>query len=203
MKYLITLLIAALSLNAFSQGIPQLPYNPDENGDGLIGVPDLQALLAQYGLEFNSAVLSEDEESAIVYMGLMAHPLCTQACENLPGFWNMANMGDLGLVWDEVTNSGITWLNKDHNATTSPPNPYHYFEASSSRHYSTLYPNEDWKCYCATHELPKVEYKYINYLSILNGGQELLNEAANEGWILMPATQGTIARETLWRWAIE
>ena len=30
MKYLITLLIAVLSLNAFGQGIPQLPYNPDE-----------------------------------------------------------------------------------------------------------------------------------------------------------------------------
>ena len=103
MKYLITLLIAALSLNAFSQGIPQLPYNPDENGDGLIGVPDLQALLAQYGLEFNSAVLSEDAQSAIVYMGDMAHPVCSQACDNLPGFWHMATMHDLGLVWDDIT----------------------------------------------------------------------------------------------------
>ena len=79
MRYLITIVIAALSLNAFGQGIPQLPYNPDENGDGLIGVPDLQALLSQYGLEFNRAVLSEDAGSAIVYMGEMAHPVCSQA----------------------------------------------------------------------------------------------------------------------------
>ena len=56
-----------------AQSFP-LPYNPDENGDMLIGVVDLQALLANYGLEFSSAVLSEDGESAITYMGDMAHP---------------------------------------------------------------------------------------------------------------------------------
>jgi hypothetical protein len=198
MRTLITVVIAALSLNAFGQGIPQLPYNPDENGDGFIGVPDLQALLSQYGLEFNSAVLSEDAQSAIVYMGEMAHPLCTQACENLPGFWNMANMGDLGLVWDEVTNSGITWLNKDHNATTSPPNPYHYFEASNSRHYSTLYPNEDWKCYCATKELPKVEYKKIS-----GSSETYVTSVASEGWKLLDgATGGSNGIfGVMWRWA--
>jgi hypothetical protein len=204
MRTLITVVIAALSLNAFGQGIPQLPYNPDENGDGFIGVPDLQALLSQYGLEFNSAVLSEDAQSAIVYMGEMAHPLCTQACENLPGFWNMANMGDLGLVWDEVTNSGITWLNKDHNATTSPPNPYHYFEASNSRHYSTLYPNEDWKCYCATKELPKVEYSICldNYSNFL----DCCDEKVSEGWYPLEVNpRGNINYyiQPFWRWAVE
>ena len=101
---------------AFGQGIPQLPYNPDENGDGLIGVPDLQALLAQYGLEFNSAVLSEDAQSAIVYMGQMAHPVCNLACDNLPGFWHMSTMDDLALVWDEVY-LNYTWVN--HKETYS------------------------------------------------------------------------------------
>ena len=199
MKYLITLLIAALSLNAFSQGIPQLPYNPDENGDGLIGVPDLQALLAQYGLEFNSAVLSEDAQSAIVYMGEMAHPVCSQACDNLPGFWHMSTMADLGLVWDEVISSGITWLNRGHNATNQPDNPYQYFEASNGRHYSTLYPSPPYKCYCATKELPKVEYKHCVNLSELE-----INNLASQGWRLLDdhvMDAGADLYGTMWRWA--
>jgi hypothetical protein len=210
MKYLITLLIATLSLNAFGQGIPQLPYNPDENGDGLIGVPDLQALLSQYGLEFNSAVLSEDAQSAIVYMGEMAHPLCTQACENLPGFWHMSTMDDLALVWDEVISSGITWLKKGHNTTNLPDNPYQYFEASNSRHYSTLYPNQDWKCYCATRELPKVEYSYCTG-TIFNSNLEYLmpcvEEKVQDGWYprggISSAPSNNLIHRTqaFWRWA--
>jgi hypothetical protein len=209
MRTLITIVIAALSLNAVGQGIPQLPYNPDENGDGLIGVPDLQALLSQYGLEFNSAVLSEDAQSAIVYMGEMAHPLCTQACENLPGFWHMSTMDDLALVWDEVISSGITWLKKGHNTTNLPDNPYQYFEASNSRHYSTLYPNAPYKCYCATKELPKVEYSYcsggnLQYCAdakVQDGWYPLggmnLEKGNNSGFYWSDFTQA------FWRWAVE
>ena len=45
MKYLITLLIAALSLNAFGQ----MPYNPDSNADDEIDLPDLLTFLGVYG----------------------------------------------------------------------------------------------------------------------------------------------------------
>ncbi|MDA0568676.1 MAG: T9SS type A sorting domain-containing protein [Bacteroidetes bacterium] len=128
MRLLFTLLIAALSLNAFSQGIPQLPYNPDENGDGLIGVPDLQGLLSQYGLEFNSAVVSDDAESAIVYMGEMAHPVCNLACDNLPGVWHMSTMNDLGLVWDEVTTSNDSiWVGSSPH-DVNPTSPFAYYD---------------------------------------------------------------------------
>ena len=91
MKHLLTLALFAFGLNALAQ-FPNLPYNPDENGDGLIGVVDLQGLLANYGSEFSSAVLSEDLESAIVYMGEMAYPLCAQTCTNLPGIWSLPSI---------------------------------------------------------------------------------------------------------------
>ena len=50
MKNLLT--ISALLVSSLAMGQwPSLPYNPDDNADGLIGVADLQALLANYGNE--------------------------------------------------------------------------------------------------------------------------------------------------------
>ena len=86
MKRLIALMMCAVSLGAAAQ-FPNLPYNPDENGDGLIGVVDLQGLLSNYGNEFAGVVVSEDGESAIVYMGEMAYSLCSQGCKRLPSFF--------------------------------------------------------------------------------------------------------------------
>jgi hypothetical protein len=228
MRYLITVFIAALSLNAFGQGIPQLPYNPDENGDGLIGVPDLQALLSQYGLEFNSAVLSEDAQSAIVYMGEMAHPVCNLACDNLPGFWHMSTMDDLALVWDEVISSSYTWINFPKEVTFKDGlarlYAYHTFSGPSGVHEITWLPINTYRCYCAAHELPKVEYSYCY------GGTPdsesfvgCINEKLSEGWY--PLSGWPLARDkqgytgnsgqvagsgynpqthaSFWRWAVE
>ena len=47
-----TLLITASCLTALGQAQVEYPYNPDGNSDGMIGVTDLQDLLASYGLPF-------------------------------------------------------------------------------------------------------------------------------------------------------
>ena len=196
MKLLFSLLIAALSLNAFSQGIPQLPYNPDENGDGLIGVPDLQALLSQYGLEFNSAVLSEDAQSAVVYMGEMAHPVCNLACDNLPGFWHMSTLSDLGLVWDEVTTTDTNiWFEGETQ------DAYVEYLNGSESIVSTSSTSSNWKCYCAVHELPKVEYKIVadNY-------DPELTALSSQGWKLLDLgymDNSNRVTGVMWRWATE
>jgi hypothetical protein len=201
MRYLITIVIAALSLNAFGQGIPQLPYNPDENGDGLIGVPDLQGLLSQYGLEFNSAVVSDDAESALVYMGEMAHPVCNLACDNLPGFWHMSTMADLGLVWDEVVSSNATtWVKAEHQSQ----NPIAYIY--NQKYYSTNDAGQpSYYCYCATRELPKVEYSYCEGSDIHACAE---NKVTN-GWYPLGGISTTyvtlssshIETQAFWRWA--
>ena len=54
MKFLVTLLLAALSLNAVGQVEYPFPYNPDVNSDGYIGINDLMELLSIYGEEFGS-----------------------------------------------------------------------------------------------------------------------------------------------------
>ena len=186
MRYLTTLLLAALSLNAVGQGIPQLPYNPDATGDEFIGSPDLLELLTLYGEEFSSAILSEDQESAIVSMGNMSYPLCHQACDNLTGFWSIATLGDLGLVWDEIS-SGDVWLKQE---SLSPI----IFLSGSNLVDDVTNINYSLECYCATKELPKVEYSYCS------GGTPdsesfvgCINEKLTEGWY--PLSGWPIARD--------
>ena len=57
-------MLLAFSTMAQAQS-PYLPYNPDENADGLIGVADLQGLLSAYGSEFSSAILSDNGNIAV------------------------------------------------------------------------------------------------------------------------------------------
>jgi hypothetical protein len=178
MRYLTTLLLAALSLNAVGQGIPQLPYNPDATGDEFIGSPDLLELLSLYGEEFSSAIISEDQESAIVYMGEMAHPVCSQACDNLPGFWHMSTMNDLGLVWDEVDGNTSTWVNHDKETFSTSDRIYDYTYLYGGLHKNSQIPNSIKGCYCAAHELPKVEYSYCEGSDI----QECAEDKVTNGW---------------------
>ena len=89
MRTLITVVIAALSLNAFSQTEYPYPYNPDGNNDGLISLNDLMDLLALYGLEYNAGVLATDSISAIYYTGEMDYWDCASSCVGLSGNWKV------------------------------------------------------------------------------------------------------------------
>ncbi|MGY8887241.1 MAG: hypothetical protein ACKVGT_10520 [Flavobacteriales bacterium] len=68
----ITIVIDSFSLNAFGQGTSQLPWNPDENGDGVIGVSDLQGLLSQDGLEFSATCYCATHERPEVEYSIIA-----------------------------------------------------------------------------------------------------------------------------------
>ena len=214
MKHLLTLVIWVASSLAMAQ-FPSLPYNPDENGDGLIGVVDLQGLLANYGNEFASAVVSEDGESAIVYMGEMAYPFCAQACKHLPGKWELPNVEDLALVWDEVYTFDVytyTWLRRSAFSGHQQPNafisgPYE----PDSQHYTARVDEiaGDWRCYCAAKQLPRVEYSYC-YAQGYGGLDECSSSKMSEGWYPMGGvatsanSNNTISVhfvQAFWRWA--
>ena len=81
-------ILSLLVLLAFSTMVqaqsPYLPYNPDENGDGLIGVADLQGLLSAYGSEFSSAILSDNGNIAVVEVGSLNYYKCRSTCASLP-----------------------------------------------------------------------------------------------------------------------
>jgi len=57
-----------LSTSGFSQN--SAPYNPDGNGDGMIGVTDLQDFLSTYGLAFEATASTWSCGESITYAGV-------------------------------------------------------------------------------------------------------------------------------------
>ena len=189
MKYLITIVIAALSLNGFSQGILQLPYNPDENGDGVIGVPDLQTFLAYYGTEFSAAILAEDLNTAVLYVGNMGYLKCRSTCASLSGPWSMIDLNSAGLILDEFT--GLTWISTENQDFSGG----YALAITNSLGYIANYAISTSKiCYCDTHQSPKVEF---NQISEGDWG-EMNEQLSNEGWRLHSANSNKVY---FWRWA--
>lgn len=188
MKHLFASLLTTVCFSAYAQ-FPSLPYNPDENGDMLIGVVDLQALLANYGQEFSSAVVSEDGESAIVYMGDLGYLECEYSCNQLPGFWTLPSAADLVPVIPEL-NAGEAqaWIDKrDFDGYAWDHFPYYKGSSTTSliginQTYYMAYPK---KCYCAAKQLPRVEYT----VSARTDFETFKNECSSfvgDGWIPLP-----------------
>ena len=211
MKELFAFFLAVVCFTSYAQ-FPNLPYNPDENGDGFIGVVDLQGLLANYGSEFSGAMVSENGESAMVFMGNMAYPLCSQACGDLPGMWRLPRLEDLGLAWDEVNpasqvyNSNVyTWLQRSRNPTNFNPTRYRGVRNTSNVLTSSVdhdQPDEGHRCYCVAKQLPKVEYNYI--YGSPGPAMETIQELMEAGWFPLDLSSGDSTNEvlwTFWRWA--
>ena len=208
LRVLAGILAVVLTSKLSAQSFP-LPYNPDENGDGLIGVADLQGLLSNYGSEFSGAVISEDGESAITYMGEMAYPVCATACENLPGIWKMPKDEDLGLVWEEVSALGSqTWLQKESSSTVylsnSNSHVYSYIEnlGNGVKRYTSNILGYSLRCYCTARQLPRVEYAYCEGTDI----QGCANEKVEAGWYPLEGVtkisyNGQNKIQAFWRWA--
>lgn len=208
LRVLAAILAVVLTSKSTAQSFP-LPYNPDENGDGLIGVADLQGLLSNYGSEFSGAVISEDGESAITYMGEMAYPVCAMACENLPGNWKMPKDEDLGLVWEEVSALGSqTWLQKESSSTVylsnSNSHVYSYIEniGNGVTRYTSNVLEYSLRCYCTARQLPRMEYTYCEGTDI----QGCADEKVEAGWyplegITKISYNGQNKIQAFWRWA--
>ena len=216
-RVLAALLFVALTTESAAQSFP-LPYNPDENGDGLIGVADLQGLLSNYGSEFSGAVISEDGESAITYMGEMAYPLCAQACRNLPGMWDISTIEDLGLIWDEV--GGTKSVSAADQIWIALPEGTREF-SSFGKFYNYQYNwgisqsgfggqngNYEYDCYCAARQLPRVEYTTCGYYSngnyaIPGGTSDCAAELVAAGWYPLGGISSAnyTGGQAFWRWA--
>ena len=67
MKYIVTFLLAALSLNAIAQVNPN--YNPDIDANGFIGLDDLLGILSTYGDTWDSGDVLADCGIQVPYEG--------------------------------------------------------------------------------------------------------------------------------------
>ena len=209
MKHLFASLLTVVCFDTYAQ-FPSLPYNPDENGDGLIGVVDLQGLLANYGNEFASAVISEDGESAIVAMGQMQYPVCAFTCKSLPGFWDIPTLEEFGMIWDEVGSEVNSNNNSDryYVRPSKPDGNTSIYDVKVFQRYQYQYglqnfsmsgDNVEYQCYCAAKQLPRVEYEYCQGTNIT----ECANQLLGDGWYPLPgmAKSGGEETQAFWRWA--
>ena len=206
MKHLMTLVALLLSTAAMAQ-IPTLPWNPDENGDQFVGLPDLLGLLTVYGQEFENAIVAEDGESAIMYMGDMGLLQCDHVCENLPGFWNMPSPPDLAPVLADVQTAWIA-IDWSQEALQRDANVYEYPFFDTGKIRSTQFiDSESVSCYCTAKQLPRVEYSVCamidNYQISAGSIEACCQLKVSEGWLPLGGTAESdfSVSQAFWRFA--
>jgi hypothetical protein len=102
MRFLFTIVISALSLNAFSQSDGweyPFPYNPDGDADGYVTLSDLLDLLPLYGNEYPDS-FHNDDSGAILYLGSVAYNECYNQARIAEGNWRLPNTKDI-LKWGD------------------------------------------------------------------------------------------------------
>ena len=179
-RILSLLMLLAFTTMAQAQS-PYLPYNPDENADGLIGVSDLQGLLSLYGSEFSSAILSDNGNIAVVEVGNMDYYRCRSTCASLPGAWSIVNENSVGLILDQVDGWHTAWF--EPSVLTSGTSLYKIGPNGQSDSYNSDEPGPVGQCFCSAKQRPRVEYSYCS------GGapseeafNQCINEKLAEGW---------------------
>ncbi|MDB0025355.1 hypothetical protein N9D95_02305 [Flavobacteriales bacterium] len=175
-RILSLLVLLALTTMAQAQS-PYLPYNPDENADGLIGVSDLQGLLSLYGSEFSSTILSDNGNIAVVEVGDMDYYRCRSTCASLPGAWSLVNENSVGLILNQM--DGEAWFEPMYTENWLNE----AFKISGSGNPNPSNAQDERQCFCFAKQRPRVEYSYCS------GGapseeafNQCISEKLAEGW---------------------
>ena len=210
MKHLMTLAALFVSSMAMAQ-IPTFPWNPDGNGDGVIGSSDLIELLTVYGQEFQNAIVSENQESALLYMGRKKSFDCIYACQNLPGRWSLPEAGEISaimpLIADTTSNPNLdTWLSYDEPWINEAADGDVYYpvldvylwtstglDFDGIAHENAANSN---LCYCSIKQLPRVEYITCNVINDASCADSLVGD----GWYPMGSVSDS-GTQAFWRYA--
>ena len=214
MKHFVTFIVILTPLIALAQ-TPQLPFNPDENGDGLIGVADLQSFLALYNTEFSAAV--SNNGIAFLNLGALNKPDCITACNNLSGKWKVSQFNEVYLNWqlfaDAIggwdpdaggtsNDSEYFWLTtgKSDDLMSESPDAGRFDDGGSSYweiDSSGLSNGSSFQCVCSITERPKIEYQRIAQDGSDTYMNTIVNEFLNEGWYIQSNDELYMH---LWRW---
>lgn len=207
-RILSLLMLLAFTTMAQAQS-PYLPYNPDENADGLIGVADLQGLLSAYGSEFSSTILSDNGNIAVVRVENMNYYRCRSSCASLPGAWSIINENAVGLILDELAD-GPTWFEPLNDVNTNGRwtiDAFGYI-LEPAAHNVRL-------CFCSAKQRPRVEYSYCSGGAPSEANfNQCINEKLAQGWYPLSgfpmehsrqaseysATYGHQTHASFWRW---
>ena len=205
MKHLLT--ISALLVSSLAMGQwPSLPYNPDDNADGLIGVADLQALLANYGSEFASAIVSEDSSLAVVDIGEMTMGECLSSCPALPGKWHMIDSEEFLVHAQNLdAGSGSYLVHYPESGVVSTAGWYlgEYLRLGVPSGEGYMQPLVEYRCLCAIRELPQVEYFVVTENSCALT-MDAVSDSLSNGWRLAGGVahwSPSYCRQAIWRYS--
>ena len=212
MKHLFASFLTVICFGVLAQ-TPQLPYNPDENGDGLIGVADLQSFLALYNAEFSAAV--SNNGIAFINLGTLTKDDCITNCNNLPGRWGVTRFNEVSMNWQLFAEAIGGW---DPNAGGSGNDSEQFWlTTGKSDNMSIESPDAgklddqgatNWSlysfdggtpklCVCSITERPKIEYQRIVQDGSGPAMNAIVNELLNEGWYIQSTDELYMH---LWRW---
>ena len=214
MRYLFTLLFAALSLNTVGQVDGwELPWNPDADGDGVIAVSDLTSFLTVFGSEFQSlsTAINIDSTYLAVEIGSVLAWKCEGACKSLGPMFEIVSVSNAGVFPDFVQGAWVK--TESHGSGMDFYGSIQYGEfrkvninGDASSNQSDL----QLKCVCITQERPKVEYSLCNATgneSNIDVFIECCQSKVQQGWYPLcsnPSNSGAynfVKSQAFWRWA--
>ena len=198
-------ILATLNVTAQIDGF-QLPYNPDIEPDGYIGVSDVLALLPLFGQEFDAAIsLSPDSSSILTLGGNSSSIGCYEVCSQLGSAWNLAKFSDLGEHWTFVlaNSASYAWTRswREHEGFVGLPLAVH----TSGDVIGDVATISGWvqgDCFCVAHERPKVEYTFCEGVDSFG---QCASQKVAEGWYPLTGTSqisyyGPHKFQAFWRW---
>jgi hypothetical protein len=220
MKNLLACLAILAAFNVTAQTeTSNFPYNPDSDGDGLIGVSDLVNLLGFYESQFSvSAQLNSDSTSAVYFPTGWNTELgyydCLSRCDSLPGPWHLIShegvTTHLGVIMDSVStiSNGLIfwqkgWGDLAHHSSGFMPTAFVYSTEYHLDGYES-YPRSSYNsgglhCLCELRQRPRVEYDFCE--GNMTQVQSCAADKVSEGWYPLEFTSaGSSFVQTFWRW---
>ena len=191
MKHLLACLaiLAAFNVTAQVDGF-QLPYNPDSEPDGYIGVGDILEVLSIFGSQFSpdDIYTNDDSTHVVLDIGTMTYFECLAQCNQLEGSWRVTTKMDIGYAWQGLAN-GSYYLNSEASPANNCFLCSYSLEKTSSTSLiagpsGTQNISDSPTCLCATQERPRVEYTYCEGSNI----QNCASDKVADGWYPLDLT---------------
>jgi hypothetical protein len=223
MKNLLACLAILTAFNVTAQTeTSNFPYNPDSDGDGLIGVSDLVNLLGVYESQFSvSAQLNSDSTSAVYFptgwsTTTLGYYDCLSRCDSLPGPWHLIShegvTTHLGVIMDSISTTTDNVMNffqkgwgdlSQYSTNGLLPmarvwNTEYALDGYES--YLAASGSYDHICLCELRQRPRVEYDFCE--GSMSAIQSCAAGKVSSGWYPLELTSSITGGfvQTFWRW---
>lgn len=165
-------LLLCICLGTTAQSSNFLPYNPDSDSDGWIGINDLLELLAIYSSAFETDSWVTDSTSAhVILPEERGYLQCWSDCNSLEGRWRMVTLTEFGKAFGLAENNpqASYWLDSQKSVeSTSKLICAESDGTIFSQEVASATSNQSRKCMCyvRAHEIGLPEVASLNLDSL-------------------------------------